>query len=226
MTNRSAKSVRASILKDFAPIVIASLAFLLSIGQAYYTVVRQKDDVRAVVTQFPYAVTDSTAHSIAVEGAGTLTFANTGNISDAILLAALTIVQPATLDTTVEKELCSDVHVQVNYDFEPIVLKPGEIVTRRIERFREVDEVPGIIGKDGKVRAQLSPNNFSRDRAFVRFCWQFVVLARDGMYKTREIPIVEFNLPKTGEAVFGTPLFRPNVPIILHSRESTIFSND
>jgi len=140
------------------------------------------------------------------------------------MMAALSIIQPGSEGAAEDvSALCKGYAVQVNYDFEPIILKPGEITTKTLDRFRTVDEEPNTIGPDGRVSTPIFRDNVRNNNILTRFCWQFVILAHDGIYKTYNVPVVAFLLSKPGEAVTGVPLFYPNRFIVLHSRASNIF---
>jgi hypothetical protein len=209
------------VLRSWTAIAAATIAFILSVAQAYYSFILEKDDLRLVISQIPYVMVDPHTHRLSVRGAGSLLFANYGNSPAPIVRIALTVAQPVDPDARDNQALCSGTTELVNYDLDSVILKPGELVAARVERFMKVDEAAGTVGKDGSVSVALSSENQKRDNKWVRLCWTFVTLAYDRAYKSDEIPVAEFELPKKeGDLAAPTLLFHPSIPIVLEDRRA------
>src|SRR6266851_2092807 len=116
-------------------IVISVLALIVSVGSAYFSIIRELEDLRVVIDG-PFSIkSEDLRKVVVVQPHLTLTFANLGNRSIAVRAIRLRIarytgrgckdpIQWTTLGET-------------RFDVEPFVTEPGKIIVKEIKLEKE-----------------------------------------------------------------------------------------
>jgi hypothetical protein len=146
--------------KDIVATSIAVLSLLISATLAYFTVLRQADDLRAVVNAFPWLTIDSQRNSILVSGSLDMHFINAGPRPAAILAVTLPIYDGLKLPPEAgieDKSICAAPKI-VATDLEPFVLKEKEIAQKKARMLRLDYTTPtGTSAEEGSILFPLPP---------------------------------------------------------------------
>ena len=81
-------------IRDVISVPLSILAFLLSVTTTYITVIKQTDDVRAIIGDGPYIFVDGEGRT-GVIGRQQMTVVNAGNRSAAVIGVSLVIIKRA-----------------------------------------------------------------------------------------------------------------------------------
>jgi hypothetical protein len=163
--------------KDWLTIPMSMAALCVSITVAYLTL-RQTDDVRLILGHIGNSIgTRVTAKgTVAVWANHDATFINSGNRAAAVTFVRLKIFGGWTGPPT---DCNVDMFV-LEYDFEPFVIRPGEIILRKLQL--NAKQLHGEV-KDGMVYMQFA--EIEGESANFIFCISVNVLTPDNL--TEEI---------------------------------------
>jgi hypothetical protein len=177
---RQAEKNRTSS-KDLITVSLSLLALTVSIGTAYWTIIRQLDDMRLVIDgstaitldQNTAAVSPFSTNvghfadtgSLRIVTNAVFTFVNLGNRPAAVTSILLWINQPPDEE---KREPCEDTgpFIWVRLDIDPFVVKPGEISTQPFT----------FPKKSSEYFARLSRANLDKEHFLVEFCGTFNVV--------------------------------------------------
>jgi hypothetical protein len=117
-------------VKDWLPIVISSLALLVSAATGYLANLRQVDDIRVIASIRPEFYLQGENKLISL-GSQRLTFINSGTRNAVITDIFLRIINLGE-ENAAQKDECNEKGRLIDYqrfNFEGLVLKPGDIQT-------------------------------------------------------------------------------------------------
>lgn len=167
------KARRAFLSKDGIAVSISIVALLVSMTNSYFSFFRRIDDVRVVLkTDLPSILRDDSGAVIPDFGVR-VTFVNAGTRTAAVLQVLLVIQQAKASDGERRRTSCDDTIVGYFYDFEPVVIKPGEIVTTFVKL----------------VKGYSSLNNVDDDTEVFVSCMRFGTVNPDSDEQVKDIPI-------------------------------------
>jgi hypothetical protein len=138
-------------LREVLSMTLSVLAFILSIGTAYFTIVRQLDELSLVIPTFPAIMTGSNYFEV---NNFDLTFMNSGTRAAVIELIYLAVDQQSPGDTPTN---CSK-GVTVGVDLLSLTIKEGDIVTKT---FQAQPAGTGQLDQHG-IKVPLLDENISR----------------------------------------------------------------
>jgi hypothetical protein len=206
--------------KDWASLSFSCLALLVSVGTAYFNVFLQQDDIRVVIGSTP-TFTLRNNGDIATAGDQELTFINSGNRSAAITSVTALVTRQGAPEDLLATCDGPDAY-RMRFDIEPFVIKPGEILVKKMPVSRDLgwnDEKNGVLvlpkssyeAKHGdKYLACLAmnittPDSFSKE-----------VHHRAFDYVLKRLAIFEPEEKRT--------LFERGKPVVMLQRSGSIFS--
>jgi hypothetical protein len=118
-------------VKDWITLVFAGLALIVSVISAYYANFNLTDDIRVAFTLSPYVILDDKG-GLGISGEQQVTFIDSGNRDVAVI--GMTLVLYKLREAPSSNSQCDEMsNIQVAslvYDFEPFILKPGEILVK------------------------------------------------------------------------------------------------
>jgi hypothetical protein len=208
------------------------LALSLSAVTAYFTLIRQSDDIRVVVGERPLLYVDLVEKDRPRLGIQQLqqhlTIINSGNRTAAITSIALVVGRSFKGgEAQCQYESKPSKPFSLEYAFGGVVIKPGEIVSISLEHLdRGVDYA---LQRDNKGNTAVIHDAFLRvsRNTYVVACLWFLVITPDNVSQNARIPIYATELLSLGETLLvpeKASLFRRDTPTILISRRRTIFS--
>jgi hypothetical protein len=154
---------------------IAVFAACLSLFNTYITSLRQVDDVSIVVGALPYLAMDSDNKRFDIGADETFIFINSGTRSVTVDNMALRVSQPSQ-DSNAPPNGCSSSETdRLNYDAEPFVVKPGEMVPKTITLSAKThptayENNQYKITESGAISIPLSEKSSTLPRHDFRFC--------------------------------------------------------
>jgi len=119
--------------KDWITGILAFLALVVSAATAYYTTIRQADDLRVVSSLEPVVIIDDRG-KLGVSGQQEITFINSGNRDAAVTgvtLVVFKLMGPPSANSQCNegKQVASLV-----YEVEPFIIVPGGIMVKKFDR--------------------------------------------------------------------------------------------
>lgn len=119
--------------KDWITGTLAFLALVLSAATAYYTTIRQADDLRVVSSLEPVVIVDDKG-KLGVSGQQGITFINSGNRDAAV--TGVTLVVFKLMGPPSTNSQCNEGRqvASLIYEVEPFIISPGEIVVKKFDR--------------------------------------------------------------------------------------------
>jgi hypothetical protein len=142
------KAARKSPLepKDYLTITLSVLAFVVSAGSAYFNILRTEEAVSVIVTKQVLAkrASDEVLY-ISPREEGELVFINSGNRSIAIYSVNLLYVQPEDR----HEPKCPASGVEFRTDVEVTIVKPNEIIAKKIKITGPLFNHQASLGPDG-----------------------------------------------------------------------------
>ena len=224
MANNDHKS--ALTLKDWISLTFSSIALVVSLITAYLNTIRQIDDVRLVLGELPF-IWQKKKH-VVITGHQELTLINSGNRSAAITRAALLVVRPLTGARATDCDFDTvRVVFSIDYDFDPLVLKAGEIVVRRALLPR--DKGAGVFrelkqGGAQDFRSVTGGDAIAIDE-IVRVCLLFSVATPDGLTSLilKTLHDVQMMADPTDRYPYSNQVLVPGRAVVLLKRSGTIF---
>jgi hypothetical protein len=119
--------------KDWVTGILALLALVVSAATAYYTALRQADDLRVVSSLEPVVIIDDKG-KLGISGRQEITFINSGNRDIAVTGATLVIFKLAGPPSANSQCNEGTQVASLVYEVEPsILLKAGEIVVKKFD---------------------------------------------------------------------------------------------
>lgn len=182
------------------------LALLVSSTTAYFSVVRQIDDIGLSIRSFPYMDTDPKTKQIRVQANNlTLAFTNRGNRPAAITAIKLYVIQP---NNNGAGE-CAGSAYDLRMDTPPFVIKAGDIV---VQHAKLKDDITLINNETGEVNT------------LVAACLGVDIVTPDNESANKLIEL--YRRPLTAG---GWDMLRPfpqvKAPITLYFSASTVFGD-
>jgi len=117
--------------RDWFSFIISGLAFLISAASAYTTLIKKTDDIRFELDALPGPTKNPKQAVISLAGGRNLTIVNSGTRTAAITKVSLYADQPPW--PGVRPRPCGQlVPTEYEYDLEPFIIGPGEIVVKRL----------------------------------------------------------------------------------------------
>jgi hypothetical protein len=162
--------------------IIATLALLVSLISAYFTVVRRIDALSVFVPIYPPLVfiDDKSGHLEVTNLDQNLTYINSGTGSVAVMLEGITI-NDGDADA-----VCSNQPVAVQlYQIEPIVIKPGEI---------RVHDVKNDSGKSDRKRTVEKSDFGLKAGQIITVCLFLSVVTSANVAETVRLPLYSTKL--------------------------------
>lgn len=201
----------------------AWLALMLSGFSAYFTVIRKADELGVIVRDTPIVVRTLPTDDLAVINfQQDLSFTNAGNRPAAITNIALLIWTPERKEERCPSD--SEPKRSYDYDFQSVVVRPGDIVTTTLSKFSN-DQVyePTYIGS----LVRLMPRSEYERNAYVVVCLSFRLLTPSNAIERKQI------LLSANEYVHAAALHasnqkrfvRSDAPHTLIQRRGTIFAD-
>jgi hypothetical protein len=212
--------------KDWITLTLSILAFGISAGSAYYNIVRQSDHVRILIHTTPFITLDQDRTRFAAEPNETVLFINSGNRTAAITAVDLRVDQ----DRAKPEECGATAGIQLEYDIEPLVLKPGEIVAKTMKlKGKRPPEYIGVdplaVNANGFVTFPVSNENMARDTLWIRVCMEIWVVTPDEYRSFTQIELYRSEIDINGQYIL--PTFKSsgwiNEPRSLVQRSGSIF---
>jgi hypothetical protein len=208
-----------SLLRDWLSLVIAVLALCVSGGTAYFNVVRQRDDLRVVISSYPVVLFVS-KQLFLFDLPLKLAFINSGNRTAAIMSINWAFDKQESAGTCVNGR-------SVDYEVAPFVIKPGEIVLKELK----------IANSHNWKRAKegywsLSESTLTVGTGdLVKECMQFGIATPDSVSWEVQTPLYSgkvLSIPTEMEkdqwlAVFQGHIYKK--PVVLLQTSGTIFGN-
>lgn len=174
--------------KGWATIGISCAAFMLSAVSFYFTTLRVTDDVRVIVGDTPMALPDFEKGQFEVnetaggEAIGKFIFINSGTRSAVISGVTLHVAQPGSAKMPVDGCDMSDVAVK-NFDMEPFVLKPGDIIVKNTR-----------LARDAATPIKFSEVNEKSEKVQVKVCVEVAFTTPNVEYSTKTVSEYEDEL--------------------------------
>ena len=126
---RAAATKSGFSAKDWAALSLSLLAFIVSAGSTYFSIIRIVDDVRVSIEGAAFMHIDNDTGGIIVRlQEEVLAFSNLGNRPAAILSVALSLYQPDQEHTATCDGISS---YSVRLNIQPFVVKPGDIILQQ-----------------------------------------------------------------------------------------------
>jgi hypothetical protein len=196
------------------------LALFLSAVTAYFTLIRQSDDIRVAIAEWPelyVEVVKEIPHLGIYRPQQHLTLINSGNRAAMITRIDLVVGRPQ-----VGELQCPRKSTRLEYVFNGLAIKPGEIVPISLERLKR-DYRFVQLNNQGDTTV-IFDNPPSLDM-YVVACLSFLVITPDNVSQDVTIPIYATTLRYLGETMLmpKPALFKRDTPTILISRRRTIF---
>jgi hypothetical protein len=110
---------------------MALVALFVSLTTAYFNLPLQEDDIHTILNPAPYVYLDPERNTM-VWGPQGITLINSGNRSAAITEVAFLMVNANAKGETT-RDCNAGPTLYLNYEFQPLVLKAGEIVVKTLE---------------------------------------------------------------------------------------------
>jgi hypothetical protein len=127
-------------IKDYTTFVISLAAFGISVF-TFYSTQRTVDQIGLIIAaDVPQLNINKEGEFTIVKTDGTLTFVNSGTRHAAIVAASLLIEQPQKAEW---RQCNREASTIINFVFEPVVLKPNEVVARSVRlKDNQVKQIP------------------------------------------------------------------------------------
>jgi hypothetical protein len=173
--------------KDWISIPVSIIALLIAGFTAYFTFLRQADDLSVVVEGYRRFEIDKGTKSIATRPDYTMTFANAGTRA-AMVRIFLSLSQTAEMNAQLD---CDKLPLNwTSFDIDPFVVKPGDVLIQRVRL------------KDGIIRAQNIDPKPAQSKVTVLTCAGFSVITPDS---ARKLIAVELDR-STFDVKLGVPI--------------------
>jgi hypothetical protein len=196
-------------LKDWVTLSLSLMALLISGVTAYFSIIRQVDDLRVIVEGSAYEDHDKDEIRVSTKIPLTMTFANLGNRPAAVTSMWLWLNQPKTYD---ERQECfgEQPKIQAGFDVQPFIVEGGKIAT----------QIASI--KAEKFSVDISEDNHRSPLHYVtESCITFTIITADGnvVRNARRIDLSELRMEN------GNPIWTSwqRKQIILYQKWSNIF---
>jgi hypothetical protein len=173
-------------LKDYLTLIISTAALFVSLITAYFTF-RHIDDVRMILPDMnDLAIRMKIAEDrLSVAASQNITFINSGNRAAAITRVVLMKFGPFEGDET----KCQVNMDTLNYDFEPVVIKPGEILMRKV-KLSDTQQSSVVSSKDGILPFD---SNTIKPAMFL-FCLSINIETPDSLLRDIRVPLVKWTM--------------------------------
>jgi hypothetical protein len=208
---------------DVISVPLSILAFLLSVTTTYITVIRQTDDVRAVIGDAPYIFVDDEGRT-AVLGGQQMTIANAGNRSAAVIGVRLVLVKRESEEPLKSHSECATGNMlTMVYKIEKdVVTKPGEITERTLTSV-DVELDDHWEQHDSDAAWTYSASHFKAgDTALV--CLQVSVVTPSDYLVVVNIPKYFTKVPPIGGQLRPSRLMSTKRPVSLVRKARTLFT--
>jgi hypothetical protein len=119
--------------KDWITGILAFLALVVSAATAYFTTIRQADDLRVISSLEPVVILDDKAR-LGVSGQQQITFINSGNRDAAV--TGVTLVVFKLMGSPSANSQCNEGREVANlaYQVDAFITRPGEILVKKFDR--------------------------------------------------------------------------------------------
>jgi hypothetical protein len=185
------KREEAVAFKEWAGVVgtvTGVLALLISGLNAYYNIIRQKDELRVANDGRLFASTNADG-VLEITGRHSLTFINSGNRAAAVTSIKLLVSELDNFDDKEAPNCLAGRGVYLDYEIEPFAVKPGEIFVKSLDVKGEAATFKIIFGTERKY--------------LLMTCLEFSVASPDEFRGLlRPLTIEEFGKPK-GKRTLG-----------------------
>jgi hypothetical protein len=175
----------------------------VSLTTAYFTV-RGYDNVKLSLPDLHEAAVKMTLNEsqLSVVGSQNIMFINSGNRPVAITRVDLKMDGPLTNDET----QCPQNMLTFNYNLEPFVIKPGEIVVEKV-KLSDKQQNSSISARDGVVSLHIDAATVSNKPAMFIFCLSINAETSDEVIDDIRVPLVRWNMLIPNQGSTGTFLF-------------------
>jgi hypothetical protein len=195
------------VAKDWITITLSVLALTISALSAYWTIIRQVDDIRVIVTGSPFVIFDKEKEVVKFYLTnGNITFTNIGNRSAAIVSAWLELYQP---DDAYSK--CDERPDSQGWLLETagVVVKAGDVSVQSTRPTPGIAEVAFPIKADGATSINVGA------------CIRFYVITPGNTAVESRVFVGEFNVPTTTSGETDHYLnYLPGKPEVLFQKRS------
>jgi hypothetical protein len=124
--------------KDRAALLLSALAVVISASVAYFSFLRQSDDLRVIINSLSPTRVEADRSIMPIEG-DELIFINSGNRAAVVsriglFTVSLPLEGQETATITIKRELClQHGRLWFEYDTEPLIVRPGEILWKKTQ---------------------------------------------------------------------------------------------
>jgi hypothetical protein len=212
-------------LKDYLTIAVSLLAFLVSAGSAYFSIVRTEEAVSLISDKEPFAIiADEQTLVITPNRDGEVAFVNSGNRSAIISSIVVFYIQPQGTD---ERKCPDDTGINILTDFEPTVLKPGEIIVKKFKLTKAWPYYSGSITAtrtdSGDFLLPIADHNKGKKDITVDVCLNIQLSTPSMIYHSVIIPVFQFHALEDGVNYYPQSDLIRKMPTLLVSRTGSIF---
>lgn len=183
---RSSKPKSGMSWKEWLTLSISICAFAISTGTSYYTLVRKEDDFSVLINQVGKIDTNDQQFDISLRS--DLTFLNAGN-RPVSLTELVLVVRQLKEDGELQDDCHSGDVKLLNFDAEPFVLKPGEMISKKFLLAKKEGDRPTLSYR-GTTIVKFSKANAVSKEPMMGLCLWFSFLTADGKAHGKRIPVM------------------------------------
>lgn len=210
-------------MKDWISITLSILALTVSLGSTYFTIFRETDDLRVIINVLPMLSEKDNRTTLYDDQ--DLTFINSGNRAAAVTRVALFVSKPLSQE---DQNACTSIQMHtvfvVEYAFEPFVLRPGEIMVRKLTLPRPDGKYMHEVKSAGRGKAVAGGEPITAGE-IVRACVRFTIATPDNFAdEVWRLLFVEKLVKWGADFIPDTiPAYERSKPVILLKKSGTVF---
>jgi hypothetical protein len=210
--------------KDWVAILVSIAALVISAGTAYFSLVRQSEQLRVFVGDAIPFLTRTDDGRLQLEGNLDIAFMNTGT-RPIIVLSVDLVIDDIPEGKDGGRKSCDRIFGGLPFDVDSFVVKEKESVAKllklRFDPRRPIGNAKST--EDGRIVVPAPKNSRGEPSRFVGTCLRIGGATPSRQPLVADIPIGDFEWPTQGPAVASR--YWPT-PTVIWTKLGTIFSTD
>ena len=206
-------------LRDWFTTSMAVAAFVMSAVSFYFSVLWKSDNLLVVVGDTPAFSVSFEKNVIMPSNVQTMALINSGNRAAAVIRIRLFLEETnKSLDDATSCPKYGDHVLTADYEFEPLVIKPGDMSTLKAQ-------LPTAERGKPEPTLNLSAESKTAQRVKLFGCLRFTVVTPDNVSEESDVPFFLMDIPRNEITDdFGHAILPARIPRVLRRNAWPAFS--